>query len=109
MKNLVVYGKGIDCFFAKEGFLISAEQLIRECDTIEEAKEIANHLNKVLRGGRVPFDGYSVVYGKGVECFFVIEGDKVNDSELFIESFKTEEEAFEKRNQLNKMNDLRLS
>ena len=108
MKNLVVYGKGIDCFFEKEGSLNSAEQLIRECDTIKEAKEMAKHLNKVLRGGRVPFDGYSVVYGKGVEYFFIIEGDEVNDSELLIASFETEEEALEKRNQLNKMNDLEL-
>lgn len=53
MKNLVVFGKGVECFFAKEGYLNNAEQLIKECDTIEEAEEVANHLNKVLRGGRV--------------------------------------------------------
>lgn len=35
MKNLVVFGKGVKCFFAKEGYLNNAEQLIKECDTIE--------------------------------------------------------------------------
>lgn len=106
MKNLVVYGKGVNYFFAKEGFLNEAEQLIRDCETIEEAQELANHLNKVLRGERLPFNGYSVVYGKGVEAFFIIEGDKANKHELLIETFETKEEAEKERNELNKKNEL---
>lgn len=106
MKNLVVYGKGVDYFFAKEGYLNSAEQLIKVCETIEEAQELANHLNKVLRGEQIPFNGYSVVYGKGVEAFFIVEGDKANKHELLIESFETKEEAEKKRNELNKKNEL---
>nr|DAV26827.1 MAG TPA: hypothetical protein [Caudoviricetes sp.] len=106
MQNLVVYGKGVNHFFSKEGYLNSAEQLIKVCETIEEAEELANHLNKVLRGERLPFKGYSVVYGKGVESFFIIEGNKVNSCELFIESFDSKEEARKKRDELNKKNEL---
>lgn len=106
MKNLVVFGKGVNYFFAKEGYINEAEQLIKEYDTIEEAEELANHLNKVLRGERLPFNGYSVVYGKGVECFFIIEGNKANSCELFIESFESKEEAQKKRDELNKKNEL---
>lgn len=64
MKNLVVFGKGVNYFFAKEGYINEAEQLIKEYDTIEEAQELSNHLNRVLRGERLKFNGYSVVYGK---------------------------------------------
>lgn len=106
MRNLVVYGKGVNHFFAKERYLNDAEQLIKECETIEEAEELANHLNKVLRGERLPFNGYSVVYGKGVECFFIIEGNEANSCELFIESFESKEEAQKKRDELNKKNEL---
>lgn len=106
MQNLVVYGKGVSYFFAKEGYLNSAEQLIKVCETIEEAQELANHLNKVLRGERIPFNGYSVVYGKGVQSFFIIEGKEVNKHELLIESFEEKEEAEKKRDQLNKNNGL---
>lgn len=104
MKNSVVFGKGIECFFAKEGFLNSAEQLIKECDTIEEAKELANHLNRVRRGEQLQFNGYSVVYGKGVESFFMIDGDEANEHELLIERFETKEEATLKVEELNEMN-----
>lgn len=104
MKNLVVFGKGIECFFAKEGFLNEAEQLIKECDTLEEAEELANHLNRVRRGERLQFNGYSVVYGKGVESFFIIEGDEVNEHELLIERFETKEQATLKVEELNENN-----
>lgn len=104
MKNLVVYGKGVESFFAKEGYLKSAEQLIKECDTIKEAKEIANHLNRVIRGERIQFNGYSVVYEKGVESFFIIEGDEANEHELLIERFETKKEALLKVEELNEMN-----
>lgn len=104
MKNLVVFRKGVECFFAKEGFLNNAEQLIKECDTIEEAKELSNHLNRVRRGERLKFNGYSVVYGKGVETFFIIEGDIPNKHELLIERFEAKEEAMLKVEKLNEMN-----
>lgn len=104
MKNLVVYGKGVKFFFAKKDYLNNTEQLIKECDTIEEAGEIAHHLNKVLRGERFPFNGYSVVYGKGIEMFFVIDGKEISDCEVLIETFETLEEARNKRDKLNKMN-----
>lgn len=55
MKNLVVFGKGVNYFFAKEGYINEAEQLIKEYDTIEEAQELSNHLNRVLRGERLKF------------------------------------------------------
>lgn len=106
MQNLVVYGKGVKYFFAKEGYLNSAEQLIRECETIEEAQELANHLNKVLRGGRIQFNGYSVVYGKGIESFFIIEGDIPNKHELLIEHFDTKTEAIDKAEELNELNEM---
>lgn len=104
MKKLVVFGKGVECFFAKEGFLNSAEQLIKECDTIEEAKKLSNHLNRVRRGERLSFNGYSVVYGKGVESFFMIDGDEANEHEVLIEHFETKEEAMFKVEELNEMN-----
>lgn len=106
MKNLVVFGKGVECFFAKEGYLNEAEQLIKECDTLEEAEELSNHLNRVRRGERLKFNGYSVVYGKGIESFFIIEGKEVNKHELLIESFEEKEEAQKKRDELNKKNEL---
>lgn len=104
MKNLVVFEKGVKCFFAKEGYLNSAEQLIKECDTTEEAQELSNHLNRVLDGERLKFNGYSVVYGKGIESFFIIEGDIPNKHELLIERFETKEEALLKAEELNEMN-----
>lgn len=104
MKNLVVFGKGVECFFAKEGFVNSAEQLIKECETLEEAKELSNHLNRVSRGERLHFNGFSVVYGKGVESFFIIDGDTPNKHELLIERFETKEEAMLKVEELNEMN-----
>lgn len=104
MKNLVVFGKGVECFFAKEGYLNEAEQLIKECDTIEEAKELSNHLNRVRRGERLSFNGYSAVYGKGVESFFIIDGDIPNKHELLIERFETKIEATLKAEELNEMN-----
>lgn len=104
MKNLVVFGKGVECFFAKEGFVNSAEQLIKECDTIREAKELANHLNRVLGGERIKFNGYSIVYGKFVESFYIIEGDIPNKHELLIKRFETREKAILKSEELNEMN-----
>lgn len=104
MKNLVVFGKGVECFFAKEGFVNSAEQLIKECETLEEAKELSNHLNRVRRGERLQFNGFSVVYGKGVESFFIIDGDIPNEHELLIERFETKEKAILKSEELNEMN-----
>jgi hypothetical protein len=104
MKNLVVYDKCIKSFFAKKEYINSTEQLIKECNTIEEAGEIAHHLNKVLRGERFPFNSYSVVYGKGVEMFFVIDGTEISDCKVLIETFETLEEAINKRDELNKMN-----
>lgn len=65
MKSLVVFGKGVECFFAKEVYLNSCEQLIKECDTFKEAKELASHLNRVRCGERLQFNGYSVVCGNG--------------------------------------------
>lgn len=106
MKNFVVFGKGVEYFYAKEDFVNLYEQLIKECDTFEEAKELSNHLNRVRRGERLKFNGYSVVYGKGVEFFFVIEGDGTNPHELLIETFETKEEAEEMRKKLNKKNGL---
>lgn len=104
MKNLVVYGKGVKCFYARVSNISEKQQIIKECDTFEEAEEMAHHLNKVLRGERFPFNGYSVVYGKGIEMFFVIDGKEISDCEVLIETFETLEEAINKRDELNKMN-----
>ena len=104
MKSLVVYGKGINYFFAKDGNIFEKEQLIRECDTFEKAEEMAEHLNRVLYGERLNFNGYSVVYGKGADNFFVINGDKTNKYEVLIESFETEKQAESKASDLNKIN-----
>ena len=105
MKHLVVYGEGVKYFYETEDKILEKQHLIKECDTFEEARELAYHLNKVLRGKRFRFNGYSVVYGKGLDSFFVIDGDEViKDYELLIESFETEEEAQDKALNLNEIN-----
>lgn len=104
MKNLVVYDEGIKCFYARVSNISEKQHIIKECDTFEEAKELAWNLNKVLRGERFPFNGYSVVYGEGIEKFFVIDGTETNEYELFIESFENEEEAEAKALSLNEIN-----
>lgn len=104
MKNFVVFGKGVELFYAKENVVNLYEQLIKECDTFEEAKELSYHLNRVRRGERLQFNGYSVVYGKGVESFFIIDGDEANEHELLIEHFETKKEAMLKVEELNEMN-----
>lgn len=104
MKSLVVYGEGIKCFYARVSDISEKQHIIKECNTLEEAEEMAHNLNRVLNGEHFPFNGYSVVYGKGSQEFFIINGDETTKDEVLIESFKTEEEAESKANNLNEIN-----